>query len=30
MGFGKDAEILEPEKLRRNMKLELEELCKKY
>ncbi|MCC9293381.1 YafY family transcriptional regulator [Clostridium sp. WLY-B-L2] len=30
MGFGKDAEIIEPEELRKNIKLELEELYKKY
>jgi predicted DNA-binding transcriptional regulator YafY len=30
MGFGRNAEVIEPEKLRKNIKLELEELCKKY
>ncbi|MEY8001470.1 helix-turn-helix transcriptional regulator [Clostridium sp. Mt-5] len=30
MGFGKSAEIIEPEGLRKNIKLELEELYKKY
>ncbi|PRR86047.1 HTH domain protein [Clostridium luticellarii] len=30
MGFGRNAEVIEPEKLRKNIKLELEELYKKY